>query len=104
MNGVESDDFTRKMETQHLLLSLMVDDVTLETPRTDRCDRAELVASPEQVLSRLYWSRTVDDLLEPLGFVSRQAPGEAKLAQRAAAAGNLGAGGFAAVIANVGDS
>jgi hypothetical protein len=45
----------------------------------------------------------MDDLFEPFRFVRRQATRQAQLTESAAAAGDLGARGFAAIIANIGN-
>jgi hypothetical protein len=43
----------------------------------------------------------MDDLFEPLRLVRRQAARQAEFTKRAAAAGNLGAGWFTAIVANI---
>jgi hypothetical protein len=82
----------------------MVNHVTLEAAGANRGDGTEFVSGPEQVLTRLNGTGAVYDLLETLGLVRRQAPWKAKFSEGASTACNLGSGGFAAIISDVGDS
>jgi hypothetical protein len=91
VDGVEADDFTGQVKSEHLFLPFMVYDVTLETTGADRSYRAELVTGTEQVFTGLYRARAVHDLLETLGFVGCETTGQAQLTQGATAAGHLGA-------------
>jgi hypothetical protein len=71
MNGVQANDFTRKVKAQNLLLAFVVDDVALEATGPDRSYAAEFITRTKQVLTRLNGSGTVNDLFEPLGLIGR---------------------------------
>jgi hypothetical protein len=92
------------METQHLFLPFVVDDVTLEATRAHGSDSAELVTCAEHVLPGLYGAGTMNDLFKSFGLVGRQSAGEAQFTQSTTTAGNLCTGGFTAVIPNIGYS
>jgi hypothetical protein len=47
VNGIQANDFTRQMETQHLFLPFVVNNVTLEATRAHGSDSAELVTRAE---------------------------------------------------------
>jgi hypothetical protein len=101
VNGIKADDFTREVETQHLFLPFVINNITLEATGAYRCDGAKLVPGAEQVLSRLDWTGTMDYLLKAFGLIGGQSAREAKLTESATAAGNLRAGGLTTVISNI---
>jgi hypothetical protein len=89
VDGVKTDDFAGKIEPQHLLLTILVDDVALETPRPDRRDRLELVARPENMFAGLNGPGLVDDMLELFDTGGIETAWKAKITQRALTARNL---------------
>jgi hypothetical protein len=104
MDGVEAYNFAGQMKTEHLFLALVVNHVAFEAASPNGCHRAEFVSRPEKMLSGLDRARTVNDLLEALGFVGCQASREAQFTQRATAARYLGSGGFTPIIADISHS
>jgi hypothetical protein len=89
MNGVKSDNLAGKVESQHLFLAFMINDITLEAAGAHRGYRAEFISCPEQVFAGLDGAGTMDDLLETLGFIRSEPPWQAQLSERTSAARDL---------------
>ena len=73
MDGIKTDDFTGQVEPQHLLLAVLVDYVTLETTRTNRCNGLEFVTGTENMLAGLDWPGFVYDIFKLLSITGIQA-------------------------------
>jgi hypothetical protein len=89
MNGIKSDNLAGEVESQHLFLTFMVNDITLEAARAHRGYRAEFISGPEQVLAGLNGAGTMYDLLKTFSFVWRETPWQAQLSERTSAARDL---------------
>jgi hypothetical protein len=81
VDGVEADEFSGKMEAEHLLFPLLVDHVTLETARANGNDGTEWLPCPEHVFTALKRSELLNDPLELANVLFAEVSRKAKLTQ-----------------------